>query len=157
MNKPDTKETELRQEVAEEALNAAADQARQAERAAKAGLARLKTEYEQLLIDLALDRSSDVARKFEIRVEVRGLEAELEDLSLVWKGIETERVRTDSKLKRAGMLAKDAARYEALKDEITVKGLGLGPSTDLRMWAAKLDCLDDAESFLSALLSGEAA
>jgi len=128
----------------------------QRERETRSKLESLRSEYSRLLIDLEMNRSKDIDRKFEMRTEIRALEAELSDFPVLQEGFTREKAALVAVENKGRAIIRDRRAYSEIKNQIAEKGPGLSLVSDLRMWAEKLDCLEDAEVFL-ATLKGHAA
>ena len=154
MNKPNTKEIELQQQISadERTLAGALERARKFESNTKAELANLESELPNILLSCIHGRG-DEEQKLEIRNRISELKADLADLPFLDQGFEKERAKITAKQNRERIFRAKRQSYEELKSRLADEPrlFGIGTIDDLRSFAKSLDCLDDCESFIEEM------
>ncbi len=152
-----TDENEIHREAqdAMARLEKTVNQTRQAENSANNELATLRQRWPDLLFDVAMGRADD-SHKTAMRARIRALKDEVEDLPVLYRQLDGERLRITQRIREAGRIRKNRERYEGIK-EILMEEYGGAHVTELRSLAKYLGAEGDCESFLASLIPDDAA
>lgn len=97
--------------AAETVLDSKMREATQREEQVRAELVSARAAYSALLIELAMDRSTNLGAKFEMRTHIRALEAELEDFQTLAPGFEKEKATITVMENKARQIIRDRRTY----------------------------------------------